>query len=233
MRLSVRIAGLVGILVVLTVAVPGVGHVSAGDDIANNGFAVDTTGEQTQTDYAVVALEAESELGDSGESEDETGRNLIGDWWGLGGETGEAPYIGIAEIGIVLLVVGVLGYSIVKRNSIVPVRLRRYQLPTHQWVMLVGTALTLPHFVAVEEWEGVGLILGVLLGVEVVSGLYGRYLHRHVIRLGRGAERAPILGTALNVTKEMLFTRWRQVHVLLTVVTGLALVLHVVTAVGD
>lgn len=109
--------------------------------------------------------------------EDETGASLIGDWWGLGGEVNEALYIGVVEAGVVFLVAGVFGYSLVKRKRLLPVQYRRYQLQTHQWVVLIGTGLTLPHFIAVEEWEGLGLAVVVLLGVEVMSGLYGRYLH--------------------------------------------------------
>ncbi|WP_306712213.1 hypothetical protein [Haloarcula sp. H-GB4] len=165
--------------------------------------------------------------------EDETGASLIGDWWGIGGEVSEAPYIGVVEAGIVFLVLGVLGYSIVKRKRLLPVQYRRYQLQTHQWVVLIGTALTLPHFIAVEEWEGLGLGVAVLLGVEVASGLYGRYLHRHVVRLGRGDETPSVVGRVLTVTKETLFSGWRRVHVLLTVVTAIVLVLHIITAIGD
>nr|WP_264475395.1 hypothetical protein [Halorubellus salinus] len=180
-------------------------------------------------------LDGEEEEGEDAEDtdEDETGASLIGDWWGLGGEVNEAPYIGVVEAGVVFLVLGVLEYSIVKRKRLLPVQYRRYQLQTHQWVVLIGTALTLPHFIAVEEWEGFGLAVAVLLGVEVVSGLYGRYLHRHVVRLGRGDETPSVVGRVLTVTKETLFSRWRRVHVLLTVVTAIILVLHIITAIGD
>ncbi|MGQ4557374.1 hypothetical protein [Halobellus sp. GM3] len=107
--------------------------------------------------------ELDGEEGEDAEDsdEDETGASLIGDWWGLGGEVNEAPYIGVVEAGIVFLVLGVLGYSIVKRKRLLPVQYRRYQLQTHQWVVLIGTALTLPHFITVEEWEGLGLAVAV------------------------------------------------------------------------
>lgn len=217
-------------LAVVLVLVIGVGTVQAG--------AVPIDGQATSIKSSDIAEQPlpplEDVSGDEvGEEDEEASTNLIGDWWGLGGEANEAPFIGVAEGGVVLLVVGVLGYSVAKRKRLLPTQYRRYQLQAHQWVVLIGTALTLPHFVAVEEWEGFGLAVGVLLGIEVVSGLYGRYLHRHVIRLGRGDETPAVVDRLLTVTKETLFSRWRRVHVLLTVVTGLAIVLHVVIAVGD
>ena len=177
----------------------------------------------------------EEEDGEDAEDaeEDEAGPSLIGDWWGLGGEVSEAPYIGVVEAGVVFLAVGVFGYSLAKRKQLLPVRYRRYQLQTHQWIVLIGTGLTLPHFIAVEEWEGLGLMVAILLGIEVASGLYGRYLHRHVVRLGRGDETPSVVGRLLTVTKETLFSRWRRIHVLLTVVTAIVLVLHIITALGD
>ncbi|MFB6092968.1 MAG: hypothetical protein ABEK02_08170 [Haloquadratum sp.] len=186
--------------------------------------------------YEATEDEEGGEEADGSDTERETGAGPIGDWWGLGGEASEAPYIGVVEGGVVLLVVGVLGYSLAKRTRLsrpLPARFRRYQLQAHQWFVLVGTGLTLPHLLAVDEWEGVGLAVGVLLGIEVASGLYGRYLHRHVVRLGRGDESPSAVGRFLTVTKATLFSRWRRVHVLLTVVTGLVLFFHVVAAVGE
>jgi hypothetical protein len=228
-----------GLVVVLLLVVSGVGTVQAGSSPVDGETApvrsIDSLEQSVSpveevSDVTAVAVESEDAQEDE---EDETGQGLIGDWWGLGGEANEAPYIGVVEAGVVFLVVGVLGYSLVKRKRLLPVRYRRYQLQTHQWVVLVGTALTVPHFIAVEEWEGLGLWVGVLLGIEVASGLYGRYLHRHVIRLGRGDETPPVVGSLLTVTKETLFSRWRRVHVLLTIVTAVVLFLHIITAVGD
>jgi hypothetical protein len=229
----------VGLAVVLILVVSGVGTVQAGASPVDGDHIVVKNLDATEQSLPPVAdvdeLDGEEEEGEDAEDsdEDETGASLIGDWWGLGGEVNEAPYIGVVEAGVVFLVLGVLGYSIVKRKRLLPVQYRRYQLQTHQWVVLIGTALTLPHFIAVEEWEGLGLAVAVLLGVEVASGLYGRYLHRHVVRLGRGDETPSVVGRVLTVTKETLFSRWRQVHVLLTVVTAIVLVLHIITAIGD
>lgn len=99
--------------------------------------------------------------------------------------------------------------------------------------MLLGTALTVPHFFAVEDWEGLGFAVGVLLAIEVASGLYGRHLHRHVIRLGRGDESPRVLGRVIQLSKDTLFTRWRWLHRSLTVLTALVLVLHILTAIGE
>ncbi|CCQ33389.1 hypothetical membrane protein [Halorhabdus tiamatea SARL4B] len=158
---------------------------------------------------------------------------LLGEWWGLGGEANEAPYIGLVEIGVVILTLGLGGYMLGKRTSLVPIQYRRYLLPAHEWSMLLGTVLTVPHFLAVEEWEGLGLAVGVLLAVEVVSGVYGRHLHRHVIRLGRGDESPSIFGAVIETSNETLFSRWRWIHRSLTVVTAIVLVAHIVTAIGD
>jgi len=236
MQTHLRRAGLV---VVLLLAVSGVGTIQAGASPVNGENAavksINPSEQSLSLAEDVNGLNGEEEEGEDAEDseEDETGASLIGDWWGLGGEVNEAPYIGVVEAGVVFLVVGVLGYSLVKRKRLLPVQYRRYQLQTHQWVVLIGTVLTLPHFIAVEEWEGLGLAVAVLLGVEVMSGLYGRYLHRHVVRLGRGDETPSVVGRLMTVTKETLFSRWRRVHVLLTAVTAMVLVLHIITAIGD
>lgn len=180
-----------------------------------------------------------TDIGEAGDDQDEdaegdeAGARVVGEWWGLGGEAREAPYLGLAELGVVLLVVGVGGYSLGKRTSIVPLRYRRRLLQGHEWTVLAGTGLTVPHFVAVEEWEGLGLAVALLLAIEVASGLYGRHLHRHVVRLGNGEESPSVVGRLFEGTKNTLFSRWRRVHVMLTLVTGVVLFLHIVTAIGD
>jgi hypothetical protein len=182
-------------------------------------------------DEQVEAEDEEDETED--EEETEEGRSVIGDWWGLGGEAQETAYMGLVELGVVVLTLGLGGYMLAKRTSVVPAQYRRYLLPAHEWSMLLGTALTAPHFFGVEEWEGLGFAVGVLLAIEVASGLYGYYLHRHVIRLGRGDESPVILGTILALSKKMVFSRWRWIHRSLTVVTAVVLVLHIVTALGE
>jgi len=163
MQTRLRRAGLV---VVLLLAVSGVGIVQAGaspghgENVAVN--SINPSEQSFSLAEDVNGLNGEEEEHTEDSEEDETGASLVGDWWGLGGEVNEAPYIGVVEAGVVFLVVGVLGYSLVKRKRLLPVRYRRYQLQTHQWIVLVGTALTLPHFVAVEEWEGLGLAVAVL-----------------------------------------------------------------------
>lgn len=222
------------IVLVLLASGLGTGHVGA---VSVDGERTDSgrvdLSEQPAPTAEDVNEEPEDEEETADSEEDESGASLVGDWWGLGGEGGEAPYVGVAEGGVVLLLVGVLGYSLAKRKRLIPARYRRYQLQAHQWIVLVGTGLTLPHFIAVEEWEGLGLAVGLLLAIEVASGLYGRYLHRHVVRLGRGDETPPVVSRLLAVTKETLFSRWRRVHVLLTIATAVVLLLHIVTAVGD
>jgi hypothetical protein len=197
--------------------------------------ALDGQGIQTDSANDVAGEEADGEGEDEegeDEDEDESGPALLGDWWGLGGEATETAYVGLVELGVVVLVVGVAGYSAAKRTSVLPTRFRPRLLQAHEWSMLVGTALVAPHFVAVEEWEGLGLLVGILLAIEVTSGLYGRHLHRHVIRLGRGEETPPVAGRVLDVTKARLLSRWRRIHVQLTAVTAVVLVAHVLTALG-
>jgi hypothetical protein len=191
------------------------------------------------------ALQIEDEEGDEegsgeeGESdgerdeEDEEGVAVLGEWWGLGGEASEAPYVGLVELGVVLLAVGMLGYSAGKRTGLVPNEHRRRLLQLHEWTVLAGVALTVPHFVAVEEWEGVGLVVAILLAVEVASGVYGRHLHRYVVRMGRGDDSSAVAARLVGLSNRVLFRRWRRVHVLLTVATAASIALHVVTAVGE
>lgn len=181
----------------------------------------------------VKDVEGETESEEENGEDEEGGGSVIGDWWGLGEEAQETAYMGLVELGVVILTVGLGGYMLAKRTSIVPVQYRRYMLPAHEWSMLLGTALTAPHFFGVEEWEGLGFAVGVLLAIEVISGLYGYYLHRHVIRLGRGNESPTILSNVLALSKRAVFSRWRWIHRSLTVVTAVVLVLHIVTAIGD
>ncbi|MEF8813387.1 MAG: hypothetical protein V5A55_06160 [Halovenus sp.] len=68
-------------------------------------------------------------------------RQYIGDWLGLGGKATETAYVGLVELGIIVLIVGLAGYAIGKRTAYVPAQYRRYLLPAHEWSMLVGTAL--------------------------------------------------------------------------------------------
>jgi hypothetical protein len=240
------------LIVVLVTALAGLaGAQSAGDAPALGDRQDLTHGDADQTPSELPAQSAvpmdadEDGTGGNGdgeggeedaedrEEEEDEGASLVGDWWGLGGEATETAYVGLVEAGVLLLVLGLGGYSIGKRSSFVPPQYRRYLLPAHQWTMLIGTALTAPHFFGVEEWEGLGFAVGVLLAIEVVSGLYGRYLHRHVIRMGRGEETAPGVGYLLSLSKQTVFSRWRRIHVLLTLVTGVVLVMHIVTAVAD
>lgn len=219
------------LLVAGVLASVAVGVASAGN-VASATTAGDTVDAPSASSFGGTGV-VQAEEDEAEDEEDEEGVAVLGDWWGLGEEADEAPYIGLAELGVVLLVVGVGGYSVGKRTSVVPVQYRRHLLQSHEWTVLVGTALTVPHFLFVEEWEGLGLAVAVLLAVEVLSGLYGRHLHRHVVRLGRGTETAPLAGRALDVTKETVFSRWRWIHVSLTLVTAVVLLLHVLTAVGD
>lgn len=218
---------------------------AGGDGAQSSVFSSDADIETVQSGQSVEGVGStppvaqveepnEDENGEGAESENEEGRGtLLGEWWGLGGEASEAPYIGLVELGVVILTLGLGGYMLGKRTSLVPVQYRRYLLPAHEWSMLVGTALTVPHFVAVEKWEGLGLAVGILLAVEVLSGVYGRHLYRHVIRLGRGEETPSFLGTAIETSKETLFSQWRWVHRSLTVLTAIVLVAHIVTAIGE
>jgi hypothetical protein len=204
---------------------PGVDSISS----ASLEGASDHLGQQAISPDPVPQVEqVEAEDG-----EDEGGGSVIGDWWGLGEEAQETPYMGLVELGVVILTIGLGGYMLAKRTSIVPVQYRRHLLPAHEWSMLLGTALTAPHFFGVEEWEGLGFAVGVLLAIEVVSGLYGYYLHRHVIRLDRGDESPAILSAFLALPKETVFSRWRWIHRSLTLVTAVVLVLHIVTAIGE
>jgi len=184
------------------------------------------------TDVLAQSGTNQPDVAEEGE-DDEEGPRLLGDWWGLGGEATETAYIGLVELGVLVLTVGLGGYLVGKRTAYMPPQYRRHLLPAHEWSMLVGTALTVPHFVFVEEWEELGLAVGVLLAIEVLSGLYGRHLHRHVIKLSRGTETTPVVGNFLDITKQTLFSRWRWIHRSLTLVTAIVLVLHIVTAVGD
>ena len=123
------------LVVVLLLVASGVGTIQAGASPVGGDHAVVKNLDATEQSLPPVAdvdeLDGEEEEGEDAEDsdEDETGASLIGDWWGLGGEVSEAPYIGVVEAGVVFLVLGVPGYSIVKRKRLLPVQYRRYQLP--------------------------------------------------------------------------------------------------------
>ncbi|ERJ07799.1 hypothetical protein HLRTI_000183 [Halorhabdus tiamatea SARL4B] len=249
-RRGLRLSVIGSLLLVMIVGAAGVGAAQSATSSAES--EIQSTMVASGSDGMVVPAQPEEWVGptrptaqieepiadedeNEADTEDETegGSMLLGEWWGLGGEANEAPYIGLVEIGVVILTLGLGGYMLGKRTSLVPIQYRRYLLPAHEWSMLLGTVLTVPHFLAVEEWEGLGLAVGVLLAVEVVSGVYGRHLHRHVIRLGRGDESPSIFGAVIETSNETLFSRWRWIHRSLTVVTAIVLVAHIVTAIGD
>ena len=165
------------------------------------------------------------------QSEGSGGSQILPEWWGLGGNARETPFIGLAELGVTLLIVGVLGYSAGKRFSLVPPRHRLRLLKTHESTMLVGVALTLPHFFS-SEWGGTGLLVGIFFAIEVSSGIYGRHLHRYVVRLGRRNEQSVLFSSLFDMTNRTVFRRWHKVHVRLTIITTIVLFIHIVTAVG-
>lgn len=239
----------IAVLALVAVATGGVAaHASAtpgGHWAAAGAAGVAETGEMTGVSDAQIvagpagmqaneerAVDEEDGEEDEEEKAEEEGVGPLGDWWGLGGEVNEAPYVGLVELGAALLVVGVGGYAGGKRTDAMPTRWRRHLLPAHEWTMLAGVVLTVPHFLAVEEWEGLGLLVALLLGVEVASGVYGRHLHRHVVRLDRGEEPAPLVGRIVKTTRAAVFSHWRVAHVLLTAATFATLVAHVLTATG-
>ncbi len=160
------------------------------------------------------------------------GSHILPEWWGLGGRATEAAFIGLVELGVTVLVIGVLGYSVGKRTGVVPPKYRLRLLKLHEGTMLVGVALIVPHVLFAEEGGGFGSLAVLFIGVEVVSGFYGRHLHRHVVRMGRGDATPVAVGSMFDMTNRMVFRRWRKIHVSLTVVTALVIVLHIVTAVG-
>ncbi|WP_435092774.1 hypothetical protein [Halorubrum sp. N11] len=237
--------GLIGcILLILIVGTSGVvvAHPVSSSPGADTISSEDLEGASDHLGQQVISpdtvqieqVEVEDEEGEIEDGEEEEGGgSVIGDWWGLGEEAQESAYMGLVELGVVILTIGLGGYMLAKRTSVVPTQYRRYLLPAHEWSMLLGTALTVPHFFGVEEWEGLGFAVGVLLAIEVISGLYGYYLHRHVIRLGRGGESPAILRNVLTLSKKVVFSRWLWIHRSLTVVTAVVLVLHIVTAIGE
>ena len=156
---------------------------------------------------------------------------ILPEWWGLGGNATETPYIGLAELGVTLLIIGVLGYSMGKRLSLIPPRHRIQLLKAHELTMLAGVALTLPHFFT-AEWEGTGLLVGILFAAEVSSGVYGRHLHRYAVRFGRKNEQSVLFSSIFDMTNRTVFKRWHKAHVWLTILTAIVLVMHIITSVS-
>ncbi|MDY6775410.1 MAG: hypothetical protein SV253_04945 [Halobacteria archaeon] len=231
MKITPKKIAVAGLLVsALAVGLSVSGHVDTSDG-SNSLSVLEFTDSDSVDEYQLQGFGEEE--GEESEEESEEGVSLLPDWWGLGGEANEAPYIGLVEIGVTVLVVGVLGYSAGKRLSVVPSKYRRNLLRAHEWTMLAGTALTVPHFVFVEEWGGTGLLVGILLGVEVISGVYGRRIHRDVMRLGRGDETAEIVGRIRDISNKVVLSKWHTVHIWLTLATGVVLVVHIITAVAD
>lgn len=117
-RTAIRRCVLAGIVVLLTVA--SLPAVQASPAVSDSGSAPDPVSVQSTGQGSDVPFdsddgeEGELEEDENGadEDEDEDGISIVGEWWGLGGEASEAPYIGLVELGVTVLAVGVTGYSL-------------------------------------------------------------------------------------------------------------------------
>lgn len=176
-------------------------------------------------DFEIFAEEEEEEEGGKENAQ------ILPEWWGLGEDAQEAAYVGLAELGVALILIGMVGYSTGKRLNLVPSQFLLPFLRFHESLTLLGVLCTTPHFLFVGEWEGLGFLTGILLFIEVVSGLYGRYLHKHVVQLGRGEEQPFLLGRLFHLTKKVVLKRWRHIHIWLTFITVLVLGSHILTVI--
>ncbi|AIF70165.1 hypothetical protein PAP_08925 [Palaeococcus pacificus DY20341] len=159
-------------------------------------------------------------------------------------ENDEAQFAGLAEAGFIIITAGILFYSIIKRTPFIDykkgsfsinlnhempfleVRAPLYPLDIHHFLVVLGSLLTIPHFISCQDYSTpfglTGLLLGFALLIENASGFYGRYLHAKVERLRREVS-SPYLKEALKK-----FRRWRELHIVWTVVMYLILALHLV-----
>jgi|GEM_PF-5545035 hypothetical protein len=163
------------------------------------------------------------------------------------GEEDEAGYAGLAEFGFVLITIGIVLYSLVKRTPFIAFKKEKEisihlsatmpfvkiafplsLLDIHHVFTIIGSLLTVPHFLSCNDYSTpfglTGLLLGIVLLGENISGFYGRYLHGKIERLRRQIEH-PLL-------KELLkkFRAWRTFHIAWTILLYLLLALHVAFA---
>ncbi|ALM74975.1 conserved membrane hypothetical protein [Thermococcus barophilus] len=159
-------------------------------------------------------------------------------------ESEEAQFGGLAEVGFAVITAGIVLYSVVKRTPFIEykkghffiavnpempfLRLRAplSLLDIHHLLVILGSLMTLPHFISCQDYSTpaglTGLLLGFILLIENISGFYGRYLHAKVEKLRREISN-PYLKEALKK-----FRRWREFHIAWTVVMYIILVLHVI-----
>lgn len=160
---------------------------------------------------------------------------------------GEAEYGSLAGFGFVLITIGTVFYSLGKRtnlmdfkkgekiqislHSTMPFLKIRFPLSlfdTHHILVVIGSVLTIPHYLSCEEYntlfEYTGLYMGIVLIIENVSGFYGRFLHVKIERL-RSQINHPFL-------KELLkkFRVWRTIHIFFTILLYVLLACHIALA---
>ncbi len=160
-------------------------------------------------------------------------------------EEEEDLYVGLAQYGFILITIGILFYSITKRTSLMEIKKSpnfdfswldnsiKLKLPIsslgiHQIIVVIGSVLTVPHFFSCTEYEGLfgfsGLLLGVLILLENLSGFYGSYLHSRVEKL-----RIKIDKSGLEYLLKK-FRLWRKIHILGTFLMYLTLAIHIILA---
>lgn len=162
-------------------------------------------------------------------------------------EEEEAGYGGLARFGFVLITIGVVFYPLVKRAPLIDLKKSKEMrisihstmpflrvkfplrlLEVHHILVIIGSALTLPHFISCNDYGNpfglTGLLLGIALLVENISGFYGRYLHVKIERLRKQVNN--------SLLKEFLkkFRAWRTVHSVGTILLYILLAVHVALA---
>ncbi|USH00178.1 hypothetical protein K1720_01490 [Thermococcus argininiproducens] len=159
-------------------------------------------------------------------------------------ENNEAQFGELAGAGFIVITAGIVLYSIIKGTSFVEYRKGSFSielsqemsflkarvplslLDIHHILVVIGSLLTLPHFISCQDYSTpaglTGLLLGFILLIENVSGFYGRYLHAKVEKLRREVNNPYLKGTLKK------FRIWRELHIAWTLVMYFLLVLHVI-----
>ncbi|AEH24568.1 hypothetical protein [Pyrococcus yayanosii] len=170
---------------------------------------------------------------------------VLADEYGEHGDEYGAGYSELAALGVGLIAVGVVYYSLTKRKLLIAykksgkwgfeIRLEHpyvmvtgpvHPLTIHQVFALTGTLLVFLHFFSCYKYGGLaggtGLAMGIVLVLLNVTGFIGRYIHGKVLLAARKHEgkMAKIAGT---------LGHWKKVHIALAVLFAILLAIHLAT----
>ncbi|WP_371731548.1 hypothetical protein [Thermococcus sp. MV11] len=160
----------------------------------------------------------------------------------------QARYIPLAVLGVAMIAIGVVYYSLTKRKLIIThetssewgFKLKMENpymtvigpvspMTVHHFFTITGTVLALIHFSSCNNYTGTagatGLGMAIVLILLNSTGFIGRHLNRKIISEANGGD--------METTKKYveIYEKWKKVHIMLTVIFVVLLIAHI-NAVG-